>query len=137
MPAATTIRPSGPDRSRTPGASSSADEAMARFVDRTGRPGPATWEVGRYPDGDGDLPVHGVSWYEAAAYASVGGQGVAHGLPLAPRDRARRLRGDPDPQQLRGRRSGARRPLRRVVDLRHLPTWPATSRSGATTAGAT
>ena len=47
----------------------SREEAMARFVDRTGRPGPATWEVGRYPDGDGDLPVRGVSWYEASAYA--------------------------------------------------------------------
>ena len=46
------------------------DEAIARFVDRTGRPGPATWEVGRYPDGEEDLPVRGVSWYEAAAYAA-------------------------------------------------------------------
>jgi dienelactone hydrolase len=45
------------------------DEAMARFVDATGRPGPANWELGRYPEGTGHLPVHGVSWYEAAAYA--------------------------------------------------------------------
>lgn len=44
-------------------------EAMARFVDATGRPGPAGWELGRYPDGAGELPVSGVSWYEAAAYA--------------------------------------------------------------------
>ncbi len=49
------------------------EEAMARFTDRTGRPGPATWEAGGYPDGQADEPVSGVSWYEAAAYAeSVG-----------------------------------------------------------------
>jgi len=44
-------------------------EAVARFTDRTGRPGPATWEVGTYPKDKGDFPVSGVSWYEAAAYA--------------------------------------------------------------------
>ncbi len=44
-------------------------EALARFKDRTGRPGPATWEAGTYPDGTKDHPVTGVSWYEAAAYA--------------------------------------------------------------------
>jgi eukaryotic-like serine/threonine-protein kinase len=48
--------------------------AMARFVDRTGRPGPATWEVGSYPEGGADLPVMGVSWYEAAAYAEWAGK---------------------------------------------------------------
>jgi formylglycine-generating enzyme required for sulfatase activity/tRNA A-37 threonylcarbamoyl transferase component Bud32 len=47
--------------------------AMAEFRDATGRPGPATWSGGHYPDGQGDFPVSGVSWYEAAAYAkSVG-----------------------------------------------------------------
>ena len=45
------------------------DEAMARFVDRTGRPGPAVWEAGTYPEGKSDHPVTGISWYEAAAYA--------------------------------------------------------------------
>jgi formylglycine-generating enzyme required for sulfatase activity len=44
--------------------------ALARFKDRTGRPGPATWEAGSYPDGTADHPVTGVSWYEAAAYAA-------------------------------------------------------------------
>jgi formylglycine-generating enzyme required for sulfatase activity len=44
--------------------------AMARFTDSTGRPGPATWESGHFPEGQGDLPVTGVSWYEASAYAS-------------------------------------------------------------------
>jgi formylglycine-generating enzyme required for sulfatase activity/dienelactone hydrolase len=49
------------------------DAAMARFTDRTGRPGPSTWELGRYPTGEGDLPVHGISWYEAAAFAEFSG----------------------------------------------------------------
>lgn len=44
-------------------------EAVARFTDSTGRPGPATWDAGTYPPGGGELPVGGVSWYEAAAYA--------------------------------------------------------------------
>jgi formylglycine-generating enzyme required for sulfatase activity/dienelactone hydrolase len=45
-------------------------DAMARFTDRTGRPGPAGWEAGGYPEGQADHPVTGVSWYEAAAYAA-------------------------------------------------------------------
>ncbi len=51
------------------------EQAGRMFRDRTGRPGPATWELGAYPDGQDDYPVGGVSWYEAAAYcASVGKQ---------------------------------------------------------------
>ena len=46
-----------------------SEEAIGRFVDRTGRPGPSTWEVGSYPEGQAEYPVSGVSWYEAAAYA--------------------------------------------------------------------
>ncbi len=45
------------------------EAAMALFTDKTGRPGPATWEVGDYPAGQADYPVTGVSWYEAAAFA--------------------------------------------------------------------
>lgn len=45
------------------------EEAMELFKDRTGRPGPSTWEVGIYPDGMAAHPVGGISWYEAAAYA--------------------------------------------------------------------
>jgi dienelactone hydrolase len=47
----------------------SRDDAVARFRDSSGQPGPATWELGTYPDGQADVPVGGVSWYEAAAYA--------------------------------------------------------------------
>jgi formylglycine-generating enzyme required for sulfatase activity/dienelactone hydrolase len=50
------------------------EQAIARFVDATGRPGPATWRFGAYPDGQQDYPVGGVSWYEAAAYAESAGK---------------------------------------------------------------
>ena len=52
----------------------SFDEAIARFKDSTGRPGPATWKLGAPPDGDEDLPAGGLSWYEAAAYAAFAGK---------------------------------------------------------------
>lgn len=43
--------------------------AMQLFTDTTGRPGPATWIGGSYPEGQGEYPVGGISWYEAMAYA--------------------------------------------------------------------
>ena len=43
-------------------------------LDHTGRPGPATWELGTYADGEDDLPVRGVSWYEARAYCHFRGK---------------------------------------------------------------
>ena len=51
-------------------------QAMARFVDTTGRPGPSTWEAGRYQERQEDYPVTGVSWYEAAAYAEFAGKAL-------------------------------------------------------------
>jgi eukaryotic-like serine/threonine-protein kinase len=51
-------------------------DAMNPLRDRTGRPGPATWEAGDYPDGQADYPVVGVSWYEAAAYAEFAGKSL-------------------------------------------------------------
>jgi dienelactone hydrolase len=53
------------------------DEAMKLLLDRTGQPGPAAWELGDYPQGEDDLPVAGISWYEAAAYAEF----VSKSLP--------------------------------------------------------
>ena len=48
--------------------------AMAEFRDGTGQPGPASWQGGTFPDGDAELPVTGVSWFEAAAYAEWTGK---------------------------------------------------------------
>jgi len=52
------------------------EDAMVEFRDRTGRPGPSTWELGHYPEGKEDFPVTGVSWYEAAAYAQFAGKSL-------------------------------------------------------------
>ncbi|HEX6314823.1 MAG TPA: bifunctional serine/threonine-protein kinase/formylglycine-generating enzyme family protein, partial [Gemmatimonadaceae bacterium] len=51
-------------------------EALGMFTDRTGRPGPATWEGGDYPPGQDDYPVGGVSWFEAEAYARFAGKKI-------------------------------------------------------------
>ena len=50
------------------------EQAMMEFRDQTGRPGPANWKLGTYPEGEGDLPVGGLSWYEAVAYAEFVGK---------------------------------------------------------------
>lgn len=54
----------------------SFDEATALFRDATGRPGPATWTLGNYPVGADSLPITGVSWYEASAYAAFAGKSL-------------------------------------------------------------
>jgi serine/threonine protein kinase/formylglycine-generating enzyme required for sulfatase activity len=50
--------------------------AMKLFVDKTNRPGPSTWIQGQYPQGDGEYPVTGVSWFEAEAYADFVGKSL-------------------------------------------------------------
>jgi predicted Ser/Thr protein kinase/dienelactone hydrolase len=52
------------------------EDAMVLFRDSTARPGPSTWEGGHYPQGQGDYPVSGVSWYEASAYAAFEGKSL-------------------------------------------------------------
>src|SRR5262245_15006639 len=52
------------------------EEASAKFRDKTGRTGPATWQLGSFPDGEADMPVSGISWYEAAAYAAFAGKSL-------------------------------------------------------------
>jgi eukaryotic-like serine/threonine-protein kinase len=54
----------------------SREEALAMMVDQTGRPGPAGWEFGSFPPGEENHPVHGISWYEAAAYAEFAGKSL-------------------------------------------------------------
>jgi cephalosporin-C deacetylase-like acetyl esterase len=52
------------------------EEGISAFRDRTGRPGPATWELSTYADGRDAFPVDGVSWFEAAAYAAFAGKAL-------------------------------------------------------------
>src|SRR5690606_38053552 len=54
------------------------EEAIGFFVDQTGRPGPAQWLGGTYPDGQANYPVS-VSWYEAEAYAEFSGKSLPTG----------------------------------------------------------
>lgn len=51
-------------------------DAMARFVDATGQPGPAAWRNGSYPPDQAGHPVAGVSWFEALAYANFAGKAI-------------------------------------------------------------
>ena len=94
------------------------DAAMAQFRDATGRPGPATWEMGSYVAGQDDYPVAGVSWYEAAAYARWAGKSlptIYHWSRAADQRAERRRRAG---QQLQrqvaapGRRFGRHHPRR-------------------------
>jgi len=49
-------------------------EAVARFVDHDGKPGPAGWQHGGYENDGADMPVRGVSWFEADAYCRFRGK---------------------------------------------------------------
>jgi predicted esterase/predicted Ser/Thr protein kinase len=52
------------------------EEALRLFVDKTGRPGPALWELGNFPQGEDEYPVRGISWFEAAALAEFDGKSL-------------------------------------------------------------
>ena len=52
------------------------EDAVALFHDRSGRPGPATWQAGHYPAGREKHPVAGISWYEAVAYTQFAGKSL-------------------------------------------------------------
>ena len=57
-------------------------DAMGMFKDATGRPGPSTWSQGSFAPGQEEMPVSGVSWYEASAYAAFTGTIAAHRVSL-------------------------------------------------------
>ena len=48
--------------------------SVLQFVDRTGRPGPASWVMGAPVEPTAAHPVVGISWYEANAYAQWAGK---------------------------------------------------------------
>ena len=51
-------------------------DALSKFTDKTGMPGPAGWENGSYPVGMDNYPVTGVNWYEANAFAFFAGKSL-------------------------------------------------------------
>ena len=52
------------------------EAALRDLVDQTELPGPRRWSDGSYPEGKADHPVTGITWYEAAAYASWCGKSL-------------------------------------------------------------
>ena len=52
------------------------DTIIDAFTDTSGRPGPATWELGNYLPGTADDPVGGISLYEARAFARYSGMSL-------------------------------------------------------------
>jgi eukaryotic-like serine/threonine-protein kinase len=65
-----------PSPKRRAGRDVAWQDAVDSFRDRTGRPGPSTWELGGYPAGEDEIPVSGVSWFEAAAYCAFTGRSL-------------------------------------------------------------
>jgi len=50
------------------------NEAYLKFIEATGYRAPSNWRNGRFPDGQGKLPVTNVSWDDAGAYAKWAGK---------------------------------------------------------------
>jgi len=43
--------------------------SVENFVGEFGKPGPSNWSYSKFPKGQEDFPVTGISWFEARAYA--------------------------------------------------------------------
>ena len=54
----------------------SCERLRAAMLDKSGKPGPATWSYSKPLRGQEQHPVSGVSWYEADAYARWRGQSL-------------------------------------------------------------
>ena len=50
------------------------NQAYREFIDATGYDSPPTWKDGALQPGDEEMPVTGVTWYDAAAYAAWAGK---------------------------------------------------------------
>jgi len=48
-------------------------ESIKMFVDKHGQFGPSNWSYGQFEDNGANLPVTGISWFEAMAYARYAG----------------------------------------------------------------
>jgi tRNA A-37 threonylcarbamoyl transferase component Bud32 len=95
------------------------ETAVTGFTDRTGRPGPSTWEAGDLPAGQANFPVGGVSWYERRRTRSSPASRYPP-LPLGPRRAHDRRRIHRPAQQLRRPRAGPGRVVSGSRSLRHL-----------------
>ena len=97
------------------------EEAMALFRDTTGRPGPATWALGSYPDGQDEFPVAGRELVRGRRLRQVRGEEPADDLPLGRGQRARLARRGHHPaEQLRGGRAGGGGAVPGAGAVRHL-----------------
>ena len=68
---------------------------MALFRDRTGRPGPSTWELGSFPEGQAELSGVGRELVRGRGLRGVRREEPADAPPLVPRGRPLALLGDP------------------------------------------
>jgi formylglycine-generating enzyme required for sulfatase activity len=63
-----TVRPFFIDRTEV------TNEQYRRFVEATGYDPPKTWKDGAFPVGEEQMPVTGVTWYDAASFAAWAGK---------------------------------------------------------------
>ena len=94
-------------------------DAMERFRDKTGQPGPATWTSGTYPCRPGRLPGRRRELVRGRGLRGLRRRASADDPPLVPGGGARPLRRHPHREQLQRHGTGGRRQFRRAGALRH------------------